>query len=401
MSKVLIIGFPGEGHVNPTLAIVEELIRKGETVVYYCVEQYRDKIEKTGASFRYYEDFTSQMDVMKKIDEGPNPLEMIHRIINVTDKIVPTILKEIKEENYDYVIYDNHFIVGKIIANILKLPKISSCTTFAFNHYMSFGSMPKLDEITKGSPMYQACLDTMQKWEKQYNIVCNSVFDIMNQPGDITIVFTSKLYQPRAEVFDDSFIFVGPSISPRKDVSHFPIEKLKTERVIFISLGTVFNQQPKFYEKCFEAFQDMEATVVLAVGKKTDINQFKSIPSNFLVYNYVPQLEVLQHTDVFITHGGMNSSSEGLYFGVPLVVIPVAADQPLVAKRVEEVGAGIQLDRLQLTATMLREATEQVLNNKEFSQNSHAIGKSLKEAGGYKKAVDEIFNYKNKILSTR
>ena len=395
MSKVLVIGFPGEGHINPTLAIVEELIHKGETVVYYCAEQYRGKIERTGASFRYYEDFTSEMDVMKKIDEGHNPLEMIHRIINVTDKIVPTILREIKEEDYDYVIYDNHFIVGKIIANVLKLPKISSCTTFAFNHYMSFGSMAKLDEITKSS-MYQACLDTMQKWEKQYNIVCNSVFDIMNQPGDITIVFTSKLYQPRAEVFDDSFIFVGPSISPRKDVSHFPIEKLKTERVIFISMGTVFNQQPKFYEKCFEAFQDMEATVVLAVGKRTDINQFKNIPSNFLVYNYVPQLEVLQHTDVFITHGGMNSSSEGLYFGVPLVVIPVAADQPLVAKRVEEVGAGIQLDRLQLTATMLREATEQVLNNKEFSQNSHAIGQSLKEAGGYKKAVNEILSFISK-----
>ncbi|MFD0771968.1 macrolide family glycosyltransferase [Bacillus sp. CGMCC 1.60114] len=398
MSKVLVIGFPGEGHINPTLAIVEELIRRGETVVYYCIEQYRNKIEKTRASFRPYEDFTSQIDIMKKIDEGHNPLEMIYRIVNVADKIVPTILKEIKEESYDYVIYDNNFIVGVMIANVLRLPKISSCTTFAFNHHMSFGSTSKLNEITKSSPMYQVCLDTMQKWEKQYNIVCNSLFDIMNQPGDITIVFTSKLYQPRAELFDDSFIFVGPSISPRKDVSHFPIEKLKTERVIFISMGTVFNQQPKFYETCFEAFQDMEATFVLAVGKKTDISQFKNIPSNFLVYNYVSQLEVLQHTNVFITHGGMNSSSEGLYFGVPLVVIPVAGDQPIVAKRVEELGAGIQLDRLQLTAKMLCEATEQVLNNKEFSQNSHTIGKSLKEAGGYKKAVDAIFNFKKRFV---
>ena len=50
------------------------------------------------------------------------------------------------------------------------------------------------------------------------------------------------------------------------------------------------------------------------------------------------QLEVLQHADVFVTHGGMNSSSEALYYGVPLVVIPVTGDQPFVAKRLTEVG---------------------------------------------------------------
>ncbi len=47
------------------------------------------------------------------------------------------------------------------------------------------------------------------------------------------------------------------------------------------------------------------------------------VPSNFKLYNYAPQLDILQDTDLFITHGGMNSSSEILYFGVPMLVIPV------------------------------------------------------------------------------
>ncbi|WP_348519735.1 glycosyltransferase [Bacillus sp. 166amftsu] len=97
-------------------------------------------------------------------------------------------------------------------------------------------------------------------------------------------------------------------------------------------MGTVFNQQPDFYHTCFEAFRDSPVTVILAVGKCTDSNQFKNIPPNFRMYNYVPQLDILQHADLFITHGGMNSSSESLYFCVPMLVIPVMGEQPIILK---------------------------------------------------------------------
>lgn len=65
------------------------------------------------------------------------------------------------------------------------------------------------------------------------------------------------------------------------------------------------------------------------------VNQkLENNPSNFKLYNYVPQLDILQHTDLFITRGGMNSSSENLYFGVPMLVIPVMGGQPIVAQRI-------------------------------------------------------------------
>lgn len=108
------------------------------------------------------------------------------------------------------------------------------------------------------------------------------------------------------------------------------------------------------------------------------------------MYNYVPQLEVLKHTDVFVTHGGMNSSSEALYYGVPLVVVPVTGDQPLVAKRVAEVGAGIRLDRKELTPELLREAVKKVMDDATFKEKSRKVGETLRDAGGYKKAIEEI-----------
>ncbi|KLA35398.1 macrolide family glycosyltransferase [Bacillus cereus] len=390
MANILVINFPGEGHINPTLAIVSELIQRGETIVAYCIEDYRKKIEATGAEFRAFENFLSQINIMERVNEEGSPVLMLSHMMEASERIVNQIIEETKGEQYDYMIYDNHFPVGRIIANILKLPNISSCTTFAYNQYIVFNDEQESREIDESDPLYQSCLAGMKQWKERYGIECNSLYDIMNHPGDITIVYTSKEYQPYSDVFDELYKFVGPSIATRKEIGSFPIEDLKNEKVVFISMGTVFNEQPELYEKCFEAFKDIDATVILVVGKKINISQFKNIPYNFKVYNYVPQLEVLKHTDVFVTHGGMNSSSEALYYGVPLVVVPVTGDQPLVAKRVAEVGAGIRLNRKELTPKLLREAVKKVMDDVTFKEKSRKVGESLRDAGGYKKAIEEI-----------
>ncbi|MGE8016779.1 macrolide family glycosyltransferase [Bacillus mycoides] len=390
MANVLVINFPGEGHINPTLAIVSELIQRGETVVAYCIEDYRKKIEATGAEFRAFENFLSQINIMERVNEGGSPLTMLSHMIEASERIVTQIVDETEGEKYNYLIYDNHFPVGRIIANILQLPSVSSCTTFAFNQYITFNDEQESRQIDENDPLYQSCLAGMEQWKERYGMDCNSLYDIMNHPGDITIVYTSKEYQPYSDVFDESYKFIGPSIATRNEIGSFPIEDLKNKKVVFISMGTVFNEQPEFYEKCFEAFKGIDATVILVVGKKININQFKDIPYNFKVYNYVPQLEVLKHTDVFVTHGGMNSSSEALYYGVPLVVVPVTGDQPLVAKRVAEVGAGIRLDRKELTPELLREAVKKVMDDATFKEKSRKVGETLRDAGGYKKAIEEI-----------
>ncbi|MEK4099846.1 macrolide family glycosyltransferase [Bacillus sp. FSL E2-0195] len=390
MANVLVINFPGEGHINPTLAIVSELIQRGETVVAYCIEDYRKKIEATGAEFRAFENFLSQINIMERVNEGGSPLTMLSHMIEASERIVTQIVDETEGEKYNYLIYDNHFPVGRIIANILQLPSVSSCTTFAFNQYITFNDEQESRQIDENDPLYQSCLAGMEQWKERYGMDCNSLYDIMNHPGDITIVYTSKEYQPYSDVFDESYKFIGPSIATRKEIGSFPIEDLKNKKVVFISMGTVFNEQPEFYEKCFEAFKGIDATVILVVGKKININQFKDIPYNFKVYNYVPQLEVLKHTDVFVTHGGMNSSSEALYYGVPLVVVPVTGDQPLVAKRIAEVGAGIRLDRKELTPELLREAVKKVMDDATFKEKSRKVGETLRDAGGYKKAIEEI-----------
>jgi len=130
--------------------------------------------------------------------------------------------------------------------------------------------------------------------------------------------------------------------------------------------------------------------VVLSVGHKTPLSSLGDIPPKFIVQNYVPQLEILQRANVFISHGGMNSVSEALYYGVPLLVIPQSADQPWVAKRVAQLGAGKLLPRTRATPGTLQRITGEILTNPSYAQASVHIGETLRQAGGYQCAADEI-----------
>lgn len=90
----------------------------------------------------------------------------------------------------------------------------------------------------------------------------------------------------------------------------------------------------------------------------------------------------------------MNSAHEGLYYGVPLIVIPQSADQPVIAKQVAHIGAGIQLQMQSLTANQLREAVDHVLSS-SFVEAAADIRESFRKSGGYRQAVDEIFQFIN------
>ncbi|MGW6084466.1 nucleotide disphospho-sugar-binding domain-containing protein, partial [Bacillus subtilis] len=105
---------------------------------------------------------------------------------------------------------------------------------------------------------------------------------------------------------------------------------------------------------------------------------------------YVPQLEILKRASLFVTHGGMNSTSEGLYFETPLVVIPMGGDQFVVADQVEKVGAGKVLKKEELSESLLKETIQDVMNNRSYAEKAKEIGQSLKAAGGSKKAADSI-----------
>ena len=214
------------------------------------------------------------------------------------------------------------------------------------------------------------------------------ILDIVQNDNDTnTIVYTSKYFQPYADSFSDRYHFIGPSIRPIVD----PIEKT-AEKTVYISMGTV-NQNQEFYRNCIHALGETDWQVILSMGTNTE--QFDNLPENIQVHETVDQMAVLSIADAFITHCGMNSASEGLYYQVPLVLFPQTPEQGAVAKRTEELGAGIMLESI--SEEDILHALTEVLTDRTYKDNAIRISDSFHACGG----VDEARAFLEEIVSLK
>lgn len=410
MSKVLFFNIPSHGHMNPTLPLVAELVRRGEQVIYYSSPGFQQAIEATGATFR--DSVTLYVNDQTQISE--NMLEVARMLLEASHLAIPMLLPEAREERPDYIMFDSLCPWGNYIAQILDIPAICSTTTFAvpalnwnivtylFKHPSDFqlfrGStsdeLPRM--LFEGRTAFARFNALATLLHKKYHIAKPQLSMLGNSHAPMEIVFTTRQFQPFIDLFDDRYKFVGPSILPRSHDDSFPFDELTNAPIIYISLGTVFSSNGKenFYRTCFEAFADSDKQVVLAVGSRTNIAALGPIPANFIVRGFVPQLELLQRATLFITHGGMNSVSEALCYNVPLLVIPQTADQYMVGTLIEQLEAGKKLRKKYLTAQAMRQMADEILAQPVYQRASTSIGTSLRASKGYLNGANEIARFK-------
>lgn len=196
-------------------------------------------------------------------------------------------------------------------------------------------------------------------------------------------MYTSKEFQPFSELFSETYSFVGPIIKKPDRL----LEK-SDKKTIYISLGTIFNNKIDFFKNCIEALKDSNYEVIMSVGFAIQLEELGELPDNIQVRQRVNQIEVLQRTDVFLSHCGMNSANESLFYEVPMVMFPQGADQGVVADRIAKLGAGVLLKKH--TAKNIRNAIELVLHNPKYKENAKKISETFKRSGGVKEAVDKI-----------
>ncbi len=383
MSKIVFFSIPAYGHTNPTIEVVRELCNRGNEVWYYSFNEFKEKIQGAGAKFISCDDYLPEL---KKEDEkriGKDFSFLMEMVADTTIALDEKVCSELKDFNPDCIVSDSVCFWGKLYAMKLKIPYICSTTTFAFNKYTA-----RMMKRGFGEIIYMIL--GMGKVNKKLNLLREHGYDIKNFVSIIqndndtnTIVYTSKEFQPLSETFSDKYSFIGPSV---KTVTVKP--KNESIKQVYISLGTVNNKNADFYRNCIKAFENSDIKVVMSVGKETNISELGDIPNNFEVENTVDQIKVLQNTDVFITHCGMNSVNESLYYGVPMVLFPQQSEQRAVAQRVSDLGAGVMLKKD--SPELIEKSVSMIMDNKDYRDKAKEIGKSFRKAGGAKKGADVI-----------
>ena len=370
---------PAHGHTNPTLGLVRTLTEAGHQIWYFSFEAFREKIESAGATFIGCDGYDFEMEDKDNADRvGKDKVFATELLVSSTLALDEMISRAIEEIKPDIVVSDSVAFWGKLAAMKHNLPYVSSTTTFAFNRYSAKYMQESVWDIGRmllAMPRINKQLKRLR--EKGYPV--KSLLDIVQNDNDTnTIVYTSRYFQPCAETFSDRYRFIGPSMRPITE----PVEKT-ADRTVYISMGTV-NQNKQFYRNCINALAATDWQVIISMGANTD--HFTDLPENIQVYESVDQMAVLSIADVFITHCGMNSTSEALYYGVPLVLFPQTPEQDAVAKRTEELGAGVRL--ASVSEEDILGALTEALEDPHYKEGAMKVSESFRSCKGAEEAKE-------------
>ena len=392
MSTIAFLNIAMHGRVNPTLPIVAELVRRGHTVSYHTSPAFGPEVERAGATVRFY------AGGEQALPDPPTPVALLAGLAQTAVQVLPGVLAELRAVQPDLVVHDSACLWGAIAARELGVPAASSFTTFAFNRYAPSPTGPSrsLLRAAAANPLHVKRY-VRARWALRRCFDAGGVplVDLGNIRQALNLVYTSTTFQPGADEFDDSFRFVGPSIGARPPDPSFPVDRLRA-RVAYLSLGTVFTADPQLLRTIATALAPLADTVVVATGQ-TDPSALGPLPAHVVVRRSVPQPEVLDQASLFVTHGGMNGVNEAMYAGVPMLLVPQGADQPLVAGRVVELGAGLTIRNEDITEDAVRTLAGRLLDEPGFREAALVLQAAERGAGGFSRAADELERYLNAV----
>ena len=395
MPNALFFNVPGHGHVAPSLPLVAELTRRGHKITYRVSEGYRAAVEAVGATFQPYrtvdDDYFHDRDL-----HGGRPQKVALELLKTAEEILPDLLASAASTAPDYILFDGMCPWGYLAAHALHIPAVASLAlappvsppplamikllpVFAPVALRDFGAGVRANDLGRALA-------------RRYDAPRPSNFgSLLNCQGDISISYTSSEFQPFADTVPASVRFVGWTMQAAPAGSDgFSFEQAHGRRLVYVSLGTVNSDNRAFFQTCVEAFAGVDAFVIMSTGRRIAPDSFGTLPENVAIYAWVPQSEVLKRAALFVTHGGLNSIHDGLYLGLPLLLIPQQEEQTFNAMRVVELGAGLMLKKSQVSAVRIRASAMRLMTEPQFGVESRRIGDTLRAAGGVSKAADEI-----------
>jgi MGT family glycosyltransferase len=395
LARAVFLSIPAHGHINPTLPLVSGLVARGEQVIYYAAPAFAEKIGVTGAELRIVSTVFDRLIEEAAMTRGRNAFSVAAGLMEASAEILGRILDSVRSEKPDYIVHDSLTIYGQAVSRLLDVPAVCTVPTvcwggggvsevpiwFALN--MVRQGLGAVHEIARFYAF-------SRRLRTRYGIDFGWPLRVFSSYEELSIITTSRIFQPNADKLDRrKFLMAGPMIARAEEGS---FEKQGDEKLVYVSLGTVYNKDPRFYAECFKALGDSGYRVLVATGTAITNRSVGHTPSNFTLAPTVPQLRVLQDAAVFVSHGGMNSVNEALYQGVPMVLVPKALDQFINSRRIADLGAGIYVKRP--NAKNLRKAVERVMTEPDYERSAQRLSAQIRAEASVEKALDAIDEFK-------
>lgn len=382
---IVFVAPPAPGHVYPSLPLVEQLVGRGHRVSYVTSPALAPVVAAAGSAvleLDWEPDTSARSETEFTIESLVADMD---GFLAVAEAALPALVDRLRHDVPDLICADA-VVLGPLLAGVFAVPMVGMVPSFATNaHFSPSVLVPGFDPTHPALSAYGARVAALFT---TYDLpVPAGPMGGCPEPG-LRLVFVPREFQIAGETFEESYHFIGPDVCQRARASDWT--PTGDGPVLLVSLGTAFNNRPEFFTAVARALTGTEWQVVMAIGEHTDPAAVGPVPPNVRIAAAVPQLGVLRHAAAFVSHAGMGSTMEALYYQVPLVAVPQVHEQAVNAARVQELGLGRHLQDRTPTATQLREAVEQVSADEAIRANLAAMKHALLAAGGASAGADAI-----------
>jgi UDP:flavonoid glycosyltransferase YjiC (YdhE family) len=344
MATFVFVTWNGGGNVTPALGIARALAKHRHTVVFLGEETQRRRIEATGFAFTAYTRFPDW-------DGAPpqKPAEwqrLLMRTIWMNDGLADDLTAVLARSPADMVIVDC------MLAGILAKSHRFGVPTAVLVHSLFASVLDMRDTLlTMGNRLrVEAGLPALDaaamQWERK----------------DLVLVATLREFDGITDDPAPHVRYVGPVFERQLMPPDWrlPWDRDDQRPLVVTSFSTMPGQtSPARLQQVLDSLESLPLHILLATGPFPP--EILTVPPNAAVFGCIPHMVILPHAALAINHAGHGSVMAALAHGVPLVCMPsLGADQDIIARRVEALGAGIAIHG-QARANELRSAVEQMM----------------------------------------
>ncbi len=157
---------------------------------------------------------------------------------------------------------------------------------------------------------------------------------------------------------------------------------------VYFTLGTVYNMESgDLFQRVLAGLRDVPINLIVTVGRDRGPDELGAQPATVHVERFMPQAELLPHCDLVVSHAGSGSVLGALAHGLPMVLLPIGADQPLNAARCRALGVADVLDAVSATPETIRASVMRVLADAAFREAAMRVRDEIAALPGPECAV--------------
>jgi MGT family glycosyltransferase len=415
-----IVFFP-EGAFGPTnncVGIGDVLRRRGHRVVFIVEESFAGTLEAQG-----FEERLMRLTPPPQTEEAPGqfwkdfirdtaPVFRTSTQEQLASFIAPTFqalidgaryvderLREIIEElEPDLIVEDNVVAFPALPACGRPWARIMSCNPTEMKDFEvppPFSGLPS-DNTGSWDEYWRAYRDAHRELHAEFSEFCQEggapplpADDFIHESPWLNMyLYPDEVDYRRAQPLGPTWHNLQASVRATDPAWELPEDLRDDEQpLIYLSLGSLGSADVKLMEKLVAELAEAPYRVIVSKGPQHA--EFE-LAGNMTGAEFLPQTEILPKVDLVITHGGNNTVTESLYFGKPMVVLPIFWDQHDNAQRIDETGFGVRLDTYRHSGAELTGAIERLLSDDQLAGRLARTSERLQRSPGIEKAADLV-----------